>query len=160
MNDTTPQTATTVGTQSQTQLETPSIKIVLVVRTNLPINLSANAATVLGATIGSRLALPFGPDATDASGTEFRGIVTTPIPVLVADAGGLTDLFGKANHDETLQVAALTDVARRARTYESYLEDLAQTPAAEKEIVALCVAGPRNRVTKLTKRLPLLGREG
>ena len=136
--------------------ETPRTKVVVVLRAGLPINLSTNAAAVLAATLGSRLSLSLGPDATDASGTWFPGIVTTPIPILVADATGLADLFGKANNDGSLEVAPMTEVARRARTYESFLEAIAETCRAEEDLVALCIAGPHNRVTRLTKRLALL----
>jgi hypothetical protein len=132
-------------------------RVVLVVRTRLPTNLATNAAAVLAATVGAKLDLPVGPDAEDGSGTRFPGIVTTPIPVLVADPADLADLFRKASGDPALQVACLTEVARRARSYESYVEDLAAATEADADIVALSVAGPRGRVTKLTKRLPLLG---
>jgi hypothetical protein len=137
--------------------ETQQPRIVLVVRRRLPANQATNAAAVLAATIAAKLDLPLGPDAEDGSGTRFPGIVTTPVPVLVADQAGLADLFHKANGDPTLQVACLTEVARRARSYRSYLEDLAVVTEADADIVAICVAGPRSRVTKLTKRLPLLG---
>jgi hypothetical protein len=131
-------------------------RIVLVTREDLPINLAANAAAVLGATIGAKLGVPVGADAQDASRTTFPGIVTTPIPILVADPAGMQELFNRASADATITVACLTEVARQARTYESYLADLAATEDADADIVATVVAGPRNRVTKLTKRLPLL----
>jgi hypothetical protein len=137
--------------------ETTQSRVVLVVRAGLAVNQSTNAAAVLGATIGAGLDLPLGAAAEDGSGTRFRGIVTTPIPVLVADGAGLTELFRKTNGDNTVQVACLTEAARKARSYESYLDDLAATTGADEDIVALCIAGPRNRVTKLTKRLALLG---
>lgn len=138
---------------------TPQTRVVLVMQAGLPNNLSTNAAAVLGATIGTAMDLPLGAAAKDGSGTRFRGIVTTPIPVLVADGAGLTELFRKANGDDTVQVACLTEVARKARSYETYLDDLAVTTDADEDIVALCIAGPRNRVTKLTKRLTLLGED-
>ena len=100
--------------------ETPRTKVVVVLRAGLPINLSTNAAAVLAATLGSRLSLSLGPDAADASGTCFPGIITTPIPILVADAAGLADLFGKANNDGSLEVAPMTEVARRARRTRAF----------------------------------------
>ena len=131
-------------------------KIVLVTREHLPGNLAVNAAAVLGATIGARLGVPVGADARDASGTTFLGIVTTPIPVLVVDRAGMQELFSRASADATVTVACLTEVARKARTYEAYVDDLAATEDADADIVATIIAGPRNRVTRLTKRLPLL----
>lgn len=52
-------------------------------------------------------------------------------------------------------VLCLTETARRARTYEAYLADLAATTESDADLVGTIVAGPRNQVTKLTKRLPL-----
>lgn len=135
------------------------VKVVLVVRDGLAPNLAVNAAAVLGASIGTTHDLPRGETAVDASGTQFAGIVTTPVPVLTGSAEELAALFGKASAQEDTTVLALTEVARRARTYEAYLADLAAAEHAETDVVALVVAGPRNRVTKLTKRLPLLGAE-
>jgi len=134
-----------------------NLKVVFVVRDGLPLNQAVNAATVLGASVGTALCLPLGPDAFDASGTRYAGIVTTPVPILVATTEELTVLHGLAQRREDVTVLCLTETARRARTYDAYLADLAATPDADAEILGLIAAGQRNQVTKLTKRLPLLG---
>lgn len=134
----------------------PPMRIVLVTREGLPTNVAVNAAAVLGATIGAKLDVAVGADAQDASGTTFPGIVTTPVPILVSDLAGMQELFRRASADAPIAVACLTEVARQARTYESYLADLTVTEDADADIVATVVAGPRSRVTRLTKRLPLL----
>lgn len=82
-----------------------------------------------------------------------------PFPVLAAENTALTNLFHKAGVAQSVHVACFTEVARRARTYDAYLHDLATTSRADTDVVALCIAGARNRVTKLTERLPLLGAE-
>ncbi|MFJ2755444.1 DUF2000 domain-containing protein [Nocardioides sp. NPDC087217] len=132
-------------------------RVVLVVREDLPVGQAVNAGTVLGASVGSLLDLPLGADGADASGTNYGGIVTTPVPVLAADEKELTRLFRAANTDERLVALSLTETARRARTYEAYLTSLADTDEADLDIAALVVAGPRNRVTRATKHLPLFG---
>lgn len=134
-------------------------RVVLVVRGGLPAPLAVNAAAVLGASSGSRLALPLGPAGTDASGTTYAGIVTTPVPVLVADQETLTAVFRAAAGDDRVDVVCLSGTAQRARTYEAYLEDVAATTAADSDLLAVLVAGPRGRVTKHTKRLRLLGED-
>jgi hypothetical protein len=91
-----------------------------------------------------------------AHARELRGIVTTPIPILVADLAGMQDLLSRVSADATITVACLTEVARQARTYGSYLANLAATENADAHIVATVVDGPRSRVTRLTKGLPLL----
>jgi hypothetical protein len=145
-----------VSQQVSEQVADPPVRVVLVVREGLAPALAVNAGVVLGVTIGTALGLPLGAAGADASGTAYPGIVTTPVPVLVADAGTLRALFAELVADEQLRVACLTDTARRARSYEDYLVDLAATPDADADITALVVAGPRNRVTKRTKRLGLL----
>ena len=132
------------------------LRVVLVVREGLPPALAVNAGVVLGATVGAAVGLPLGASGTDATGTTYPGIVTTPVPVLVADGATLRGLFGEVAGDEQLDVRCLTDTARQARTYEDYLATLAATPDADADITALVVVGPRNRVAKRTKRLPLL----
>ncbi|GAA3551862.1 hypothetical protein GCM10022222_39320 [Amycolatopsis ultiminotia] len=133
------------------------LKVVFVVREGLAANIAVNAAAVLGVSIGIAGELPLGSGAVDASGTRYAGIVTTPIPVLAAAAEDLRTLFQKASAQEDNRVLALTEVARRARTYDAYLADLARATDTDTDIVALVIAGRRNQVTKLTKRLPLLG---
>lgn len=131
-------------------------RVVLTLRTGLELVQAVNAATVLGASVGSAAGLPIGPAGNDASGNEYRGIVTTPVPILQAPAAVLTTLFRTANLYDELTVLCLTETARKARTYEEYLTALATTQAADEDIVALLIAGRRSRVTKLTKRLSLL----
>lgn len=147
---------TTATPQSETGSRAEEVRVVLVVRDGLPTNIAVNAAAVLGASIGTARDLPRGPAAVDASETRYAGIVTTPVPVLVADSAALAELFGKASAQQDSTVLALTEVARRARTYQDYLSDLAQTSESDADIVALIVAGRRNQVTKITKRLSLL----
>ncbi|MEV5502990.1 Glu/Leu/Phe/Val dehydrogenase dimerization domain-containing protein [Nonomuraea fuscirosea] len=61
-----------------------------------------------------------------------------------------------AGEREQLTVLCLTETLRRARTYDAYLTDLAATTESDADLVGVIVAGPRNQVTKLTKRLPPL----
>ena len=55
-----------------------------------------------------------------------------------------------------LPPARFNEVARRSRTYPEYEQALAQTAPQDIEYVGLIIHGPRNRVTKLTKRLALM----
>ncbi|TCC52235.1 DUF2000 domain-containing protein [Kribbella capetownensis] len=143
--------------QSIQRSEVTPVRVVLTVKTGLPLVHAVNAATVLGASVGAAASLPLGPAGNDASGTRYPGIVTTPVPILHAPAEELTSLFRTANSDDELTVLCLTETARQARTYDDYLTTLATTNAADSNIIGLVIAGPRSKVTKLTKRLPLLG---
>ncbi|MFE9743576.1 DUF2000 domain-containing protein [Saccharothrix saharensis] len=125
-------------------------KLALILRDDLPGNLAANAAAVLGLSLGARLPDLLGEDAKDAEGTVHLGLNTHPVPVLTTSAEHL-----KALHraDGVLKIG-FTEVARRSRAYPEYLGALALTE--DPEFVAVALYGPRAEVTRLTRKLPLL----
>jgi hypothetical protein len=134
-------------------------KIVIVVHDGLPPHVATNAAAVLGLSLGGRLPHLLGADGKDASGGVHAGLNTHPVPVVTADAQQLAELHGKARSRDDIAAVGFTEVARRARDYATYLDDLASTSAADLEYVAIALFGPRNRITALTKRFPLLGQD-
>ncbi|MER5262304.1 DUF2000 domain-containing protein [Actinosynnema sp. NPDC002837] len=125
-------------------------KLALILRDDLPPNLAANAAVVLGLTLGARLPDLLGDDAEDAGGALHLGLNTHPVPVLTTSADHL-----KALHraDGVLKIG-FTEVARRSRAYPEYLEALARTE--DPDFVAVALYGPRAEVTRLTRKLPLM----
>ncbi|MGM1059803.1 DUF2000 domain-containing protein [Saccharothrix sp. Mg75] len=125
-------------------------KLALVLRDDLPRNLAANAAAVLGLTLGARLPDLLGEDAKDADGTVHLGLNTHPVPVLVAPPEQLKAL----HRAEGVLKVGFTEVARASRTYPEYLEALAVTP--DPEFTAVALYGPRTEVSRLTRRLRLL----
>lgn len=131
-------------------------KIVIVLREGLAPNVAANAAAVLGLSIGGRLPHLLGADGKDSAGGVHPGLNTHPVPVVTASADQVRDLHGKARGYDVTAVG-FTEVARQAREYGAYLNDLAGTPAADLEYVGLALFGPRNRINALTGRFPLLG---
>ncbi|GAA3128593.1 hypothetical protein GCM10017600_85070 [Streptosporangium carneum] len=127
----------------------------LVVREGLEPASAVNAAVVVGLSLARRLSHPLGADGRDASGRTHAGLDPHPVPVLTAPAPRLRELHDRARAHEDLITVGFNEVARRARDYDDYLDALAATPADDVDYVALAVFGPRNRVTALTKRLPL-----
>ncbi|QFZ16633.1 DUF2000 domain-containing protein [Saccharothrix syringae] len=125
-------------------------KIALVLRDDLPPNLAANAAAVLGLTLGARLADLLGEDVKDADGTLHPGLNTHPVPVLTAPADRLKALYRAG---DVLRIG-FTEVARRARTYGEYVEAL--SAATDPGFVAVALYGPRAEVGRLTRDLPLM----
>ncbi|MFI7641473.1 DUF2000 domain-containing protein [Nonomuraea sp. NPDC049400] len=132
-------------------------KLVLVVRDNLEPALAVNAAAVVGLSLGARLSDPLGGDGVDGGGGWHAGLNLHPVPVLTAPTDELRELHHRALAREDLIAVGFNEVARRARDYDDYLATLTTTPSEDVEFVAVAVFGPRNRVTALTKRLPLLG---
>lgn len=132
-----------------------STKLVIVVHADLPAALAANAAAVLALSLGGRLPHPPAADAKDGSGERHAGLNPHPVPILSATTDQLRDLHRRARADDDLITVGFNEVARQARTYDDYLAALAATPADEIDYVAVATYGPRNRITALTKRLPL-----
>ncbi|GAA3023703.1 DUF2000 domain-containing protein [Streptosporangium longisporum] len=130
-------------------------KLVLVVRDDLPAALAVNAAAVVGLSLGGRLPDPPAAEGKDASGGVHAGLNPHPVPVLTASGDRLRELHDRARAREDLITVGFNEVARHARDYDDYLTALAATPGEDVEYVAVAVFGPRNRVTALTKRLPL-----
>ncbi len=131
-------------------------KLVIVVRDDLPAAQAANAAAVLGLALGGRLTGSVAPDSPDASGALHAGLNPHPVPTLVATSEELQDLHDRALLLEDAVVVGFNEVARRSRTYAEYVEALAAAHPDDIDFVGLAILGPRNQVTKLTKRLSLL----
>lgn len=125
-------------------------KLALILRDDLPANLAANAAVVLGLTLGARLPDLLGDDAKDADGTAHLGLNTHPVPVLTAPADTLKAL----HRAEGVLKIGFTEVARRSRAYPEYLEALSRTE--DPEFVAVALYGPRADVSRLTRKLLLM----
>jgi hypothetical protein len=132
------------------------MKLVVVLREDLPPAHAANAAAVLGLAMGGRLDGSVAPDSPDASGALHAGLNPHPVPTLVASGEQLRDLHAQAADIEGAVVVGFNEVARRSRTYPDYVATLADTKPDDIDYVGLIVYGPRGPVTKLTKRLALL----
>ncbi|WP_249998541.1 DUF2000 domain-containing protein [Actinoplanes sp. M2I2] len=141
---------------TQSEVERPATKLVVVVDETLAIGPAVNAATVLGLAVGARLTESLGADGKDASGGVHLGLNTHPVPVVTAGREQLRELHRKSTERPDLLVVGFNEVARQARVYEDYLATLAETPAEDIDYAGVAVFGPRNRVTALTKRFPLL----
>lgn len=131
-------------------------KLVIALQEDLSPALAANAAAVLGLALGGRLEGSVAGDSEDASGGVHAGLNPHPVPTLTASADRLGELHAKAAARKDVVVVGFNEVARRSRTYEAYTEALARTPAEDVAHVGVALFGPRNAVTRLTKRLPLM----
>lgn len=135
-----------------------SIKCVIVVDEALPAGMQANAAAVLGVTLGVRRPDLVGCDVVDASGVTHAGIVTIPIPILKSGGERLRALCGQLRGPEFQDVLAVdfSDVAQRCRAYDEYLDRAARTAEEEHAYVGLAMCGPAASIKRLTGNLPLL----
>lgn len=127
-------------------------KTVIVLRSDLPPGVAANTAAVLAVTLGAENAYLVGPDVPDADGMIHKGLISTPIPVLSADAAALARLAAAPGE---VTAVGFTATAARSKTYETYSDDLARQTTTGLEYLGVALIGPAKQVTRLTGDFPL-----
>ncbi|WP_239155157.1 DUF2000 domain-containing protein [Amycolatopsis sp. FDAARGOS 1241] len=132
------------------------LKWVVVVDDALPPGPAVNAAVCVAAATGQAVAGLLGPDAKDAGGTVHPGLPWIGSTILAAPAEVLTTLRARAADSLGVYVADMPSLGQQTRVYDEYLRGLEALPAEEVRYYAIGLVGPRNRVDKLVKRLPLL----
>lgn len=135
---------------------TAKLKWVVVVDRDLPAGIAMNAVACVAASVGRAVPNVVGPGGLDASGGHHRGLAWLGCTVLAGDAGELRRLRARAADKDGLLVVDMTTQAQATRVYDDYLSALAGTGADDIAYHAVSVVGPRNKVDKLTGRLPLL----
>lgn len=132
------------------------LRWVLVLDSALPGGVAVNAAVCLAANVGRTVPGLLGPDGDDADGGTHPGLPWAGCTVLGATAEQLDDLRARATDAEGVSVVDLPESAQTNRVYAEYLAELGRTPAADLQLRAISLLGPRNRINKLTKKLDLL----
>lgn len=133
-------------------------KCVIVIDPHLPLGLIANAAAILGITLGKRLPQVVGADVIDQSGCRHLGIITFPVPILRGSPEVLRQLREKLYRPDfqDLTVVDLTDLAQSCKTYGEFMERMARTPESTLQYGAVALCGPMKKVDQLTGNMPLL----
>ncbi|MCG8635242.1 MAG: DUF2000 domain-containing protein [Desulfobacterales bacterium] len=131
------------------------MKIVMVVNKTLPPGLAANAAAVLGISLGSMDADILGPDLIDKSGTLHPGITRETIPVLASDSDGLKAIYEQGIQIPDIAIIDFNSIAQKSRHYEDYSRQLETVPTADLGFSGLCIKGPGKKVNRLTGSLGL-----
>ncbi|MDI5961666.1 DUF2000 domain-containing protein [Streptantibioticus silvisoli] len=132
------------------------LKWVIVVDRTVPAGQLANAVACVAASTGQAVANLIGPAGPDAAGHLHPGLPWAGCSVLAADPGELAEVREKAAASDGVLVADMPVLAQRTLVYDDYLAGLAGTGAADLQVRAISVVGPRNKVGKLVKRLELL----
>jgi Protein of unknown function (DUF2000) len=127
-------------------------RCVLVLDPASPRWLIANAAAVLGASIGAAGIVQLGPDLVDADGVRWAGIAEVVVPVLAAGPAELADLRAAADA-AGVRALAFPATAQSSPTYADYLALMACTPTADVAVHALALLGSGNAVRRLTRHL-------
>ena len=130
-------------------------KCVVVLDETLPAGLAANAAAIMGITLGRQMPEAVGADVTDQSGRLHRGIIMFPVPVLKSSPEELRAIREKLYQPEFQDLSAV-DFSDLAQTYEEFTGKMAQILEADLRYLGVAVCGPKKKVNKLTGHMPLL----
>ncbi len=139
-------------------MNTQTEKCVLVIDEELPAGLIANTAAILGITIGKLNPEAVGADVTDQNGLLHAGIIEFPVPVLKGSPEQIRDLRESLCLPEyqDLSVADFSDLAQSCRTYEEFIQKMAETPENDLQYLGLAICGSKKKINKLTGSMALL----
>lgn len=139
-------------------MEQQKTKCVMIIDEGLPLGVITNAAAVMGVTIGKHLPQAVGADVVDQAGNEHLGIIQFPIPVLKGSRERLKELRARLYDDGfcDLKVVDFTHTAQSCRTYDEYMEKMADASETDLCYLGIAICGDRKKVNKLTGNLPLL----
>ncbi len=133
-------------------------KCVMVIDKDLPLGIIANTAAIMGITLGKQLPQVVGSDVTDQSGNEHLGIIEFPVPILKGDAGLIRSLREKLYQPDysDLMVVDFSDLAQGCKTYDEFIDKMADAPENGLQYLGLALCGAKKKVNQLTGSLPLL----
>ncbi len=132
------------------------LKWIVAVDSSLPVGRQMNAVACVAAATDARVTGLLARDVTDADGVAHPGLPWTGITVLGGTREQLLALAAKARGSEGVFVADMPEAAQLTRVYDEYDALLRTQSGDDIAPLALSVVGPRNRVDRITKGLPLL----
>lgn len=132
------------------------LKWVVVVNEELPPGRAVNAAVCAAAATSPRISGILGEAAIDADGNAHEGLPWAGCSILVTDAESLRRIRAKGSSSPDCFVADTPLSAQETRVYDEYLDAVSHAPADDIDYAAISIVGPRNRVDRITGRLPLM----
>lgn len=121
-------------------------KCVIVVNEQYSSGEKANAAAILGASLGRNRQDLIGSDVMNKSGEMLKGIITVPVPILQSSPEHLQELSGHTNY-------VFTDTAQCSKTYDDYV---LRQKEQDGQPIGILLIGPEKKIRKLTGNLPLM----
>lgn len=133
-------------------------KCVILINEQLPIGIIANTAAILGITLGKKLPETVGKDVEDKSGNSHPGIVKFPVPILKGTIDNIKSIREKLYEKEyeDLTVVDFSDLAQTCKTYDEFIEKMANASEKDLQYLGLAICGIKKKVNKLTGNMPLL----
>ncbi len=132
------------------------LKWIVAVDSSLPAGRQVNAAVCIAAATSAQVSGLLARDVPDGDGVAHPGLPWAGVTVLTGTREQLLALAGKARSSEGVFVADMPEAAQLTRVYDEYEALLGTQSDDEVRPLALSIVGPRNRVDRITKGLPLL----
>jgi len=133
-------------------------KCVMVIDGRLPLGMAANAAAILGISLGKKMPEVVGTDVSDQTGNLHLGIIEFPVPILKGDGPCIKTirerLYGPDFSD--LTTVDFSDLAQGCKTYGEFVEKMKNMPETDLNYLGIAICGPKKKVNKLTGNIPLL----
>ncbi|POP47637.1 DUF2000 domain-containing protein [Superficieibacter electus] len=127
----------------------------IIIDNALPAGLAINAASVIGISFGRTIAGLVGPDRQSLDAVNYPGVISAPLPVLRASGEALRHFLSVAEADNEMYVMPFSALAQSCKTYDEYGERISAVNSDAIALVAIGLAGPKKKVTKMTGDLPL-----
>lgn len=130
----------------------------MIIDESLPLGLIANTAAIMGITLGKMMPEAVGADVLDRSGSRHPGIIKFPVPILKGNMKMIKEIREKLylpEHEE-LTAVDFSDLAQGCRTYDEFIDKMAQIPEERLNYIGIAICGPKKKVNKLTGSMKLL----
>lgn len=129
-------------------------KCVMIIDEALPPGEAANAAAVLGITLGGKVPDMIGAEVGDGAGNSHAGVIKIPVPILKASRAELGRLRLRLYKEfAELTVVDFTDLAQGCRTYDEFIDKMSYT--SELNYIGLAICGDKKKISRLTGNFPL-----
>lgn len=133
-------------------------KCVMVIDESMPAGLIANAAAIMGITLGKEKPEIVGANVVDGSGRLHLGIIEFPVPVLKGSGEEIRSIRDRLYLPEfrELPTVDFSRLAQGCKNYEEFTEKMARMDERELEYLGIAICGPKKKVNKLTGGMRLL----
>lgn len=133
-------------------------KCVMVIDEKLPLGMIANAAAIMGITLGKKMPEVVGADVYDKTGNEHLGIIEFPVPILKGNADIIKAIREKLYKPDFSDLTAVdfSDLAQGCKTYDEFREKMKEVSEIDLNYFGIAICGAKKKVNKLTGSMALL----